>query len=129
MQRDRPLADEEAIRTLCTTGDYAGALTAALQRYGDELFGFLYGLARDRAQADDVFSSMCEAMWRALPGFRWESSLRTWMYRIARNEFLSANRKRQRRGEVPLSTLGSVQAIIDKIRTTTPEHARTTIKE
>jgi len=51
-------------------------MSRAIERYGDELFGCLVGLSGDRDRAGDVFNAMCERAWRALPRFRWESSVR-----------------------------------------------------
>ena len=63
----------------------SSAATAAIDRYGDELFRFLLSMARDQGAADDAFSLLCENLWLALPRFRWESSFRTWAYALARS--------------------------------------------
>lgn len=121
---------EVPIKAACDRGDYDAAISAALGLYSDELFGFLVGLARDQAQAEDAFSAACERMWRFLPKFRWDSTLRVWAYRIARNEFLRGTREvtRARKG-VPLSQVPSIQQAIDRARTTTPPHERTEVKD
>ncbi|MFT3693547.1 MAG: sigma-70 family RNA polymerase sigma factor [Kofleriaceae bacterium] len=122
------MGDETAIRARCDAGDHAGALTAAISMYGEELFGFLVGLARDRAHAEDVFSATCERIWRALPTFRWDSSFRSWGYRIARNTFLSEARRAYRREELAISDIAEVQVAIKNV-TTAPNHQRDTVKE
>jgi RNA polymerase sigma-70 factor (ECF subfamily) len=56
------------------------------------------------ADREDLFQDIFLAVWRALPGFRGESSVRTWVYRIAHNVALSwqaRDRRRQSR-EAPL---------------------------
>ncbi len=127
---DAPDADEAAIKAAWDREDFNAAISTALDRYGDELFGFLTALARDQTQAEDAFSAACERMWRGLPAFRWESTLRVWAYRIARNEFLRTTRDvaRARKG-VPLSQVASIQKAIDRVRTTTPPHERTEVKD
>lgn len=121
---------EDGIRARCERGDLDGALTIALELYADELFGFLVGLARERVQAEDAFSATCERMWRGLPKFRWESSLRVWSYRIARNEFLRTTRAATRaRRELPLSQVASIQRAIERTRSSTPIHERTDVKD
>ena len=45
--------------------------------------------AESPADREDLFQDICLAVWRALPGFRREASLRTWLYRIAHNVALS----------------------------------------
>ncbi|MFN0250439.1 MAG: RNA polymerase sigma factor [Kofleriaceae bacterium] len=127
---DAPDAIESTIKAAWDRQDFDGAISTALEVYGDELFGFLMGLARDQTQAEDAFSAACERMWRGLPTFRWESSLRVWAYRISRNEFLRTTRDvaRARKG-VPISQVASVQKAIDRARTTTPPHERTEVKD
>ncbi len=119
--------DETDLRARCDAGAYDAAMTAAVERYGHELFGFLIGLSGDRDRAGDVFSAMCERAWRALPKFRWDSSLRVWLYTIARHEFLRVATRDHRR--VPLSVVPSVADAIVAVRTATAPHLRTEVKE
>jgi RNA polymerase sigma-70 factor (ECF subfamily) len=121
-----PRPEEVAIRERVDAVDMDGAMTRAIEGYGDELFGFLVGLTGDHDRAGDVFSAACERMWLALPKFRWESSFRVWMYTIARNEFLRGVTRDRRL--VPLSAAPSTQAAIAKVRTSTPAHQRTEVK-
>lgn len=116
---------EGDIRTRCAALDFDGAMTGAVELYGDELFGFLVGLAGDRVRAEDAFSATCERIWRGLPSFRWDSSFRLWAYRIARNEFLRTTRDINRsRQQVPLSEVPSVQRALHHVRSSTPFHER-----
>lgn len=50
------------------------------------------------ADRDDLFQEIAVALWRAIPGFRGESSQRTWLYRIAHNVAISSAAKLRRRG-------------------------------
>jgi RNA polymerase sigma factor (sigma-70 family) len=56
------------------------------------------------ADREDLFQDIFLAVWRALPGFRGESSVRTWLYRIAHNVALSWQTRDRRRHarETPL---------------------------
>ena len=121
---------EAEIQKRCDERDLDGALAVALSHYGDELFGFLSGLARERAHAEDAFSATCERIWRGLGAFRWQSSFRVWAYRIARNEFLRTTRESARaRRQVPISEIASIREAVDRVRSTTPAHQRTEVKE
>src|SRR4051812_10606143 len=125
-----PDAVETAIKAAWDRQDFDAAISTALDRYGDELFGFLMGLARDQTQAEDAFSAACERMWRGLPKFRWESTFRVWAYRIARNEFLRTTRETNRaRKQVPISEIRSVREAIDRLRSSTPVHKRTEVRD
>lgn len=122
--------DEAEIRARCERGDLDGAVTVALETYGPQLFGFLWGLARDRAHAEDVFSATCERIWRGLSRFRWDSTFRVWAYRIARNEFLRSTRETQlARRTIPLTELSTAQSILARVRTTTPFHEQSDVRD
>jgi RNA polymerase sigma-70 factor (ECF subfamily) len=118
---------EAAIRGAYDAGDLDGAMTRAIEGYGDEIFGFLVGLSGDRDRAGDAFGAACERAWRALPRFRWDSSMRVWLYTIARNEFLRAATRQKK--HVPLSAAPSVIDAIAKVRTATPLEQKTEVKE
>jgi len=63
------------------------------ERYSPAVFGYLYGMSGDRHLAEDLTSETFYRAMRALDGFRGDSSLKTWLIRIARNLYL--NRKRR----------------------------------
>ena len=111
---------EAEVRRLCEAGDLHAAATAAIQGLGPELLGFLVVMARDPQDADDVFADVCVRLWKGLGGFRWDSSLRTWAYVLARRAF---HAHRQRRGaaarDVALSDAAGLESMIVRIRTTT----------
>ena len=117
---------EARIRARFDGGDLDGAMTAAVEGYGDEIYGFLVGLAGEHDRAGDVFGATCERAWRALPRFRWESSMRVWLYTIARNEFLRAATRGKK--QVPLSQVPSIAAAVARVRSSTPPHQRTEVK-
>lgn len=56
-----------------------GALARVAASYG-----------RDAAANEDLFQEICLAIWQALPRFRGESSLRTFVFRIAHNRGMAA---------------------------------------
>jgi RNA polymerase sigma-70 factor, ECF subfamily len=120
---------ESALKHRFETGDLDGTMTAAIEGYGNELYGFLVGLCHDRALADDVFGSTCERLWKALAKFRWDSTFRVWAYTIARNEFLRSTRETNRaKQRIPISQVASIQQAIERVRTT-PVYQRTDVKD
>lgn len=121
-------AAERAIRAQCEAGDHAGATTAALQRYGPELLGFLRALAHHDDLAAEAFAELGEDVWRGLPRFRWESSLRSWLYALARNALGQLRRDPRRRVDrnLPLSAAPDVAAVL---RTVTRDIQRTEVKD
>ncbi|HEY8041881.1 MAG TPA: sigma-70 family RNA polymerase sigma factor [Polyangiaceae bacterium] len=117
---------ERDVRALSDGGDQAGAATLALKGYGPEIFGFLIAVHGNEADASDIFSELAEALWRGLPGFAWESTLRTWAYSVARNIMRRRRRdagRRQRRG--PRAGDSALEGIAQAVRTETLSYLRT----
>jgi len=66
------------------------------------------GYARSRVDREDLYQDILLAVWNALPTFRRESSLRTFVYRIGHNCGISHRRRRTRRpARVPLDGLAT----------------------
>jgi RNA polymerase sigma-70 factor, ECF subfamily len=121
-------AAERAIRALCEAGQHGEATTAALQLYGVELLGFLRALAHDHDLAAEAFAELGEDVWRGLPAFRWQASLRSWLYALARNALgqLRRDPRRRRDRNLPLSNAPDVAAVV---RTVTRDIQRTEVKD
>jgi RNA polymerase sigma-70 factor (ECF subfamily) len=122
-------AAEGRVRARHVDGDLEGAVTLALELYGAELYGFLHALARDEDVAAEAFSTFAEDLWKGMPKFRWESSLRTWSYALARNALHRVRRDPHRRAErnVPLSQLEATAAAV--VRSVTAPYLRTDVKD
>jgi RNA polymerase sigma-70 factor (ECF subfamily) len=74
--------DDDIARPLAA-GDVGTAATAALERYGPQIHGYLVAVLRAHPAADDAFAQFAEDLWKGLPGFRGASSFRTWAYKLA----------------------------------------------
>ena len=55
--------------------------------------------AADKEEVEDLFQEILIALWQGLESFRGESALRSWIYRIALNTCISADRKKRRRAD------------------------------
>jgi RNA polymerase sigma-70 factor (ECF subfamily) len=109
---------ERRVRALLADGDSDQAVTETLRAHGPEVFGFLRGVLRNEADADEVFGALSERVWRHLAEFRWQCSLRTWVYVIARNEASRYARGVRRRNEGWVTT-GALEDVIAAARTAT----------
>lgn len=118
---------EAQIRAAWEAKAYEQAATLALEGYGGELMSYLVALLRDAADADDVFAAMCESLWKSLPAFRWESSLRTYAYTLARNSFNRHTRGSYKRRRVDLSS--SIDEIVARERSRTATYLRTETRD
>lgn len=96
------------VAELLARGRRDEAATRVLEALGPEVLGYLRAVLRDEAEAGDAFSQFAESVWRGLPGFRGDSTVRTWCYGIAWRRAVSLRREpRHRRGERLGSTLAS----------------------
>jgi RNA polymerase sigma-70 factor (ECF subfamily) len=121
---------ERQVRRRCEAGDVEGAATETVRGYGPEVYSLLCALHRDENAASDVFSVFSENLWRGLPAFAWQCTLRTWAYTIARN----ASRRylrgvRRDRQSVPLSDTSAIERVAAQVRTQTRSWIRTETKD
>lgn len=75
--------------------DEAEQLRLLVREYSAAIYRVALSIVRDSALAEDVTQDTLMKAWQALPGFRGESSLRSWVLRIAHNTAISTLRKRR----------------------------------
>ena len=121
----------EHVRALLKDGSVDQATTLVLERHAREILGFIVGITGDVAQAGDAFSFFSEDVWRGLPRFQWRSSLRTWLFTLARRATARYLRtaKLGPVGNVALSAAPQLQQVVDGIRTRTRPYLRTEAKK
>lgn len=95
-----PTTNEDEIRALLLGRQFATAFELAMATYGDRMLGLAISILGDRAAAEDAVQDVMIRIWRALPQFRGDASISTWIYSITRNRCLTV--LKQRRGE-PIS--------------------------
>jgi RNA polymerase sigma-70 factor (ECF subfamily) len=125
-------AREQVVRDLVTAGNARDGASLAIELYGGEVLGFLHAVARDDDLAHEAFSVFSEDLLRGLPAFRWDASLRTWCYALARNALhrLRRDPRRRARNNVSLSNQGAaISAIVEQVRTATMPFLKTEIKD
>jgi RNA polymerase sigma-70 factor (ECF subfamily) len=120
---------EREMRARYSEGKTNAVVEGVLREYGPEVLGFLVALLRDHDAASDVYADFCASLCAGLPTFRWESSLRTWCYAIARNGAARFRRDPLRRRGVDLGEHPEVMDIPSRTRTVTSTYRRTEVKE
>jgi len=90
------------LRDLATRSQAFEQLVRAYQR---PLYFHVRRLVIDHEDADDVLQNTFFKAWRGIDGFRAESKLKTWLYRIATNEALTFLKQRQRRAHQGMDSL------------------------
>jgi len=78
--------------------DRRAAFVRLFEQYGPALQRLAGAYAAAREDREDLVQEIAAALWQALPGFRAESSERTWLYRIAHNVAITATVKVRKRG-------------------------------
>lgn len=117
---------EEELEKLCKASAYQHAVTLAVRSYGPEIRKLMMVVLKDEDWVNDAFSIFGESLLKSLPRFRWESSFRTWAYRVARHvcaQYLRSLRE--------YSKQTSEEALADQPqpeRTTTQPWLRTELK-
>lgn len=92
---------DEALAVRAAAGD-PGAFDALVVLYTERVFAVAFRMLGDRAEAEDLTQEVFVTLHGALPGFRGESKLSTWIYRITKNRCLNRLKflKRRRVGEL-----------------------------
>lgn len=119
--------DETAAVELCRRGAFTEATEWLLRQYGQEILSYLHAVERVPEDADDMFSEVCTALWQNLPTFRFDCSLRTYAYALARRKRAHAIHRRAKRVEV--ATPPGLAEVAAQVRTTTAEYLRTTARD
>ena len=66
-----------------------GAFALLVQRLQRDVYGKAFSIVRNHQDADDVVQETFLRVYRALPGFRFESSFRTWLITITTRQALN----------------------------------------
>ncbi len=107
------MSRDAEIRALLERGEVDAAATAALESLGPGIFGYLSTLLEED-DARDAFSMFAEDLWKGLPGFRGDASLRSWAYRLAWHAAARFSREawRWRRERLPSSAASRLAASV-----------------
>jgi RNA polymerase sigma-70 factor (ECF subfamily) len=117
------MADPEPqVLALLDAGDVKGAATEAIRGFGPQVLGYLTAVLKDEDDARDVFSQFAEDLWRGLPGFRRECSLRAWAFKIAWHAASRHARDPYRRRHRPILTT-EASKIAASVRSTMSTYA------
>jgi len=104
-------------------GDEA-AFTLLMRRYNQTLYRTARSILKDDAEAEDAVQEAYLLAYRAMPGFRGEAKLSSWLVKIVVNESIARARKRTRRAEVihiDGETLADIEAAEGHMNEATPE--------
>jgi len=78
------------------------AFNIIVKKYGKQLYWQIRRITKNHDQTNDILQNVFVKVWLNLEGFKQESTLYSWMYRIARNETITFLEKEKRNSSVDL---------------------------
>lgn len=91
-QFDDQMEDDRSLLARIALGD-CDALEMLSARHHDSLAGFCRSLTSTREEADELFQDTQIAIWQCAGSFLGQSSVRTWLFGIARRKARDARRR------------------------------------
>jgi len=102
---------EQEIRACLYQKRYQEAFERLLPEFQNKVFRLAYAMLGDAALAEDMPQEIFVRIWKALPGYRGQSSLSTWIYAITRNACLTALKAIGAKREVSMEAPGVARAV------------------
>ena len=97
------MSDHELMELLRNENSRDKAFQELVLRYQERLYWHIRKIVLNHDDTDDVLQNTFMKAWKNIHTFREESSLFTWLYRIATNESLTFINSRSRRSLVPMN--------------------------
>ena len=95
-------SDDELLRRFNGPGNPGYAFDLIVRKYQEQVYWHIRRLVICHEDANDISQDVFIKAWKALPYFRGDSGLFTWLYRIATNEALSFLKKKKTRFFLPM---------------------------
>ncbi|MBR4166325.1 MAG: RNA polymerase sigma factor [Bacteroidales bacterium] len=105
--------DDKEILDLYTSGQRERAFKEIVESYSERLYWHVRRFLCSHEDTDDLLQEIFVKIWTALPSFRAESQLYTWIYRIATNETLNFLNKQKVRAALRFESLSD--KLVDRI--------------
>ncbi len=98
--------DRDLIASLKDASTRDLAFQGLVKKYQERLYWHIRKIVISHDDTDDVLQNTFIKVWRSIENFREESSLYTWLYRIATNESLTFISSAKKRTFVPMGETG-----------------------
>lgn len=107
------MTDSDIIQLYCS-GRQEEAFNGIVNAYTERLYWHVRRFLCSHEDTNDLLQDIFIKIWTALPTFRGDSRLYTWLYRIATNEVLNYLRKKRFKALISLeSSAGLIERMID----------------
>lgn len=95
-------SDEELLALFRNGENPNYAFNLLMRKYQQQVYWHIRRMVISHDDADDLVQNTFVNVWKALPNFREESKLYTWIYRIATNETLTFLNNKRKRFFIPI---------------------------
>lgn len=96
------MEDKELLEKLRNQESRNYGFNLLVRAYQQRIYWHIRKMVVDHDDADDLVQEVFVKIWKNISSFREDSSLFTWVYRIATNECLNFLRKKRKRFFIPL---------------------------
>ena len=103
------MTDKEII-DLYLDGKQDAAFTQIVNTYTERLYWHIRRFLCSHEDSNDLLQEIFIKVWAALPSFRRDAQLYTWLYRIATNEVLNHLRRQKVRAMISLASASGILA-------------------
>ena len=103
--------DDQELASAAAEGELE-AFGELVRRHQDFVYGAVLRVVRNTALAEDISQDCFLRAYRALPEFRGDSKVRSWLYRIAHNLALNAVTRNK---EYPSDTMPELSSILSRL--------------
>ena len=103
------MTDKEII-ALYSSGRHEQAFNQIVENYTERIYWHVRRFVCSHEDSNDLLQDIFIKIWAALPSFRGDAQLFTWIYRIATNEALNRLKKFQREFALSLDAVGEALA-------------------
>jgi len=100
------ISDQELIEGLKSERRKDAAFNNLVLKYQERLYWHIRKIVMNHDDADDVLQNTFLKIWKNIGSFREESTLFTWLYRIATNESITFLNQKKRHTIAPLNETG-----------------------
>jgi RNA polymerase sigma-70 factor (ECF subfamily) len=97
------MKDKDLLQLFREEGKENYAFNLIVDKYSERLYWHIRKITASHDDTNDILQNTFVKAWNALPSFREESRLYTWLYRIATNESLTFIKKSKMRSFLSLS--------------------------
>lgn len=101
-------SDKQLILRLQDPSTRIEAFNIIIEQYKERIYWYVRRMVVDYDDAKDITQNVFIKAWEHLDSFQYQSSLYTWLYRIATNESLNHLKKKCRQANISLDEAGEL---------------------